>query len=390
VDYKRLEQLKKIMEEEVQKGIVKGSAIRVLHNNKVVYDGEIGYADKEMNTFIKKDTIYRMYSMSKPVTAVATMILFEKGMLHLLDPVSMYLDGFKNQKVLTKDGLVDAKRESTIQDLLNMTSGVVYPDLNYEVGAYMDKLYKTVEEERKDGSYIDTVALCNRIGREPLEFHPGERWRYGASADILGAIIEVVSGKTFGEFLDDEIFSPLGMIDTGFYIPEDKLSRFAEIYEYNEENKQLEPCTWSHLGLNDFKSKPEFESGGAGLVSTIEDYTKFALMLSNGGTYNGIRILGSKTMEYLGKPQLSGEKATYKDWPSMVGYEYGNLMRYLTDQVEAASIANEGIFGWDGWTGNYFFIDPKENLVMIYMVQNVNGTNTRLVNKFQTVIYSAL
>lgn len=390
MDYNRLEQLKSIMEEEVQKGTVKGSAIRVLHNNKVVYDEGIGYADKELNTFISKDTIYRMYSMSKPVTAVATMILFEKGMLHLLDPVSMYLEGFKNQKVLTKDGLVDVKREATIQDLLNMTSGVVYPDLNDKAGACLAKLYDDVIKEREAGNSIDTVAFCNRIGMEPLDFQPGEKWRYGASADILGAVIEVVSGKKFSDFLKDEIFKPLGMVDTDFYVPEDKLNRFAEIYEYNEESKQLEPCTWSHLGLNNFKSKPEFESGGAGLVSTIEDYSKFALMLSNGGTYNGIRILGHKTMEYLGKPQLSGEKATYKDWPSMLGYNYGNLMRYLTNQVDAASIANEGIFGWDGWTGNYFFVDPKENLVMIYMVQNVNGTNMRAINKFHTVIYSAL
>lgn len=378
------------MEEEVQKGIVKGSAIRVLHNNNVVYDEAIGYADKALNTFIGKETIYRMYSMSKPVTAVATMILFEKGMLQLLDPVSMYLEGFKNQKVLTKDGLVNVNREVTIQDLLNMTSGVVYPDLNFEAGACMAKLYDNVIKEREEGNSVDTVAFCNRIGGEPLDFQPGERWRYGASADILGAVIEVVSGKSFGKFLKDEIFMPLGMVDTDFYVPEDKLNRFAEIYEYIEDRKQLKPCTWSHLGLNNFKSKPEFESGGAGLVSTIEDYTKFALMLSNGGTYNGIRILGHKTMEYLGKPQLSGEKATYKDWASMVGYEYGNLMRYLTNKVDAANIANEGIFGWDGWTGNYFFVDPKENLVMIYMVQNVNGTNIRLVNKLQAVIYSAL
>ena len=390
VDYKRLEQLKLLMEEEIQKGIVMGSAIRVLHNNKVVYEEGVGYGCKETNTLIKNDTIYRMYSMSKPVTAVASMILYERGMLGLLDPVSMYLEGFKNQKVLTKDGLVDVNREATISDLLNMTSGVVYPDLNMEAGVYMVNLYDNVTRERKEGNYIDTITLCNRIGKEPLEFHPGERWRYGASADILGAVIEVVSGKSFYNFLNDEIFIPLGMVDTSFYVPEDKLNRFAEIYEYKEDIKQLEPCTWSHLGLNDFKSKPEFESGGAGLVSTIEDYSKFALMLLNGGTYNGVKILGSKTMEYLKKPQLRGEKATYKDWPSMNGYEYGNLMRYLTDQTAAATSASEGIFGWDGWTGNYFFVDPKENLIMIYMVQNVNGTNISLINKLQAVIYSAL
>lgn len=383
-----MERLKLVMEEEVQKGTVNGSAIRVLHNNKVVYEEEIGYASKETNTKMEKDTIYRMYSMSKPVTAVATMILNERGMLHLLEPASKYLDGFKNQKVITENGLVKVNRDSTIQDLLNMTSGIVYPDMNIEAGVCMEKLYNKVIEERKEGKYIDTIALCNRIGMEPLEFHPGERWRYGASADILGAVIEIVSGKSFSDFLKEEIFIPLGMIDTDFYVPEDKLNRFAEIYEYKEESKTLEPCTWSHLGLNNFKSKPEFESGGAGLVSTIEDYSKFALMLSNGGTFNGVRILGSKTMEYLKKPQLSGVRATYKDWASMVGYDYGNLMRYLTDQTVAASNASEGIFGWDGWTGNYFFVDPKENLVMLYMVQNVNGTNVELINKLQAVIYS--
>jgi CubicO group peptidase (beta-lactamase class C family) len=390
MDYSNLKFLKSVMQKEIDCGSINGSAIKIIHNNNVIYEDELGYADKEQGIPIKKDTIYRMYSMSKPVTTVATMILYERGQLDLLAPVQDYLEGFKNQKVYTPNGLEDVKRPVTIQDLLNMTSGVVYPDMSYKVGQMMEELYADVANRCRAGKPVNTVDLCNMIGKQPLEFHPGEKWRYGASADILGAVIEVVTGKKFGQFLRDEIFTPLGMVDTDFYVPAKKLDRFAQIYEYIEKNHRLEPCTWSFLGLGNFMDYPAFESGGAGLVSTIEDYSRFAGMLMNGGTYKDVRILGKKTIDYITKPQLNKSQEVDYNWDSQVGYSYGNLMRILVDPAKAGSNGSIGEFGWDGWTGNYFFVDPKENLILIYMIQKCGGGNPNLIRAFRSILYGSL
>ncbi len=388
--YKNLEHIKTVIQKEIDCGAINGSAIKIIHNHATIYQEELGYADKENGVPISQNTIYRLYSMSKPITAVATMILYERGKLDLLAPVSDYLEGFQNQKIWSEEGLIDVKTPASIRDLLNMTSGVVYPDLTFEAGRQMDDLYEDVAAKWREGNPVGTVDFCNLIGKQPLEFEPGKRWRYGASADILGAVIEVVTGKKFSQFLQEEIFTPLGMVDTGFYVPEEKLSRFAVIYEYVDEQKQLVPCKWSHLGLGNFMVPPAFESGGAGLVSTIEDYSRFAMMLANGGTYHEVRILGQKTVDYMAIPQLSADQAVSFDWDSMRGYNYANLMRTLVDPTKASSNGSIGEFGWDGWTGNYFFVDPKEKLVMIYMIQRCSGGNTSLIRALRSIIYGGI
>lgn len=390
MEKKNFDYLKSVLQEEINKGELNGAAIRVLQNNEIIYETELGFADKEKGVPIGKDTIYRMFSMSKPFTAVAVMLLYERGLLNLLAPVSDYLEGFKNQKVDTEEGLVDVSRPSTIQDLLNMTSGVVYPDASFEAGRRMEVLYAEVEALFHQGKPLNTVDFCNRIGKMPLEFQPGNRWRYGASADILGAVVEVVSGRKFSQFLQEEIFEPLGMVDTAFYVPKEKLERFSVNYEYSSERKRLEPFYGDFLAVFDYMSPPAFESGGAGLVSTVEDYSRFASMLLNGGSYQGTRILGRKTVEYLARPQLNEQQATTFNWDSITGYNYGNLMRNLVDSAKAASNGSIGEFGWDGWTGNYFLVDPKEQLVMVYMIQRCGGTNPTMFRKLRSIIYGAL
>ncbi len=390
MEYKNLEQLSVVIQKEIDAGEIAGAAIRVIHNNEIFYQDELGFADIERNIPIERDTIYRMFSMSKPVTAVAAMILYERGQLNLLAPVSDYLEGFHDQQVLTANGLIPTKREVTIQDLLNMTSGIAYPDESFEVGRRMQKVFSEVESSYHKGVKVSTVELANRIGRVPLEFQPGDHWRYGASADVIGAVIEVVSGKSFGQFLKDEIFSPLNMVDTGFYVPEEKLYRFSKAYEYNTEMKSLLPFTGDMLAIFDYLSPPSFESGGAGLVSTIKDYSRFALMLANNGVHNGVHILGRKSVEYLSTPQLTPTQALTYDWDSQAGYNYGNLMRSMVDPAKAASNGSIGEFGWDGWTGNYFMVDPKEKLVMLYMIQRCDGTNPTMLRKFRSIIYGAL
>lgn len=390
MNQEQLKLLKPVIQKELDTGAMSGAAIRVIYENETIYDESLGYADRENNMPIARDTIYRLFSMTKPITAAAVMLLYERGQLQLLAPVSDYLEGFCNQKVWTEQGLVDTVREVTLQDLLNMTSGVVYPDESFEAGRLMGSLYAEVDRESLSGKPVTTLDFCNRIGRIPLEFQPGERWRYGASADILGAIIEVVSGKKLGDFLRDEIFAPLGMTDTAFYVPEEKRNRLAVNYQYNTETGQLEVFRDRFLCLEDFFAPPAFESGGAGLYSTVEDYSHFALMLANGGTFRGTRILGAKTVAYMSTPQLTKEQAVTYNWDTQYGYSYGNLMRSLVDPVKGVTNGTVGEYGWDGWTGNYFFIDPKEKLVMIYMIQRCAGGNPILIRKLRQIIYGSL
>lgn len=386
----QLEYLKPLLQKEIVAGAITGATIRVIHEDETVYDERLGLADREKQAPMAEDTIFRLYSMTKPITCAAVMILYERGQLQLLAPASDYLEGFQHQKVWTEKGLVDAAREVTIQDLLNMTAGVVYPDEGFEAGRQMDKLFKEVEERTEQNKPMSTIEFCNRAGRMPLEFQPGERWRYGSCADMLGGIIEIVSGMKLSEFLKKEIFEPLGMKDTAFYVPKEKLDRLAQIYEFKPELGRLEVFYNKFLGLKDYTTPPELEMGGAGLFSTMDDYSKFAQMLVNGGTYNGTRVLGRKTVEYMGTPQLTKEQAVSYNWDTQYGYSYGNLMRSLVDPVKGVTNGSVGEFGWDGWTGNYFFVDPKEKLVMLYMIQRCAGGNPILIRKLRQVIYSSL
>lgn len=228
-----------------------GASVCVIHKGEEVYRKEYGQADKEKNIPMKPDSIFRCYSMTKPITSVAVMTLVEKGMLQLTDAVSQYLPGFKAQKVLTEKGMVPVREEVTIQHLLDMTAGLTYPDASFPAGQYMqdmiDEYYRKIFEEDTPTSTYD---LANLIGQQPLRFQPGDGWCYSFCADVLGAVVEVVTGKTYGEYLKEAIFEPLGMSDTDFYVPEEKQDRFCQNYQFMPETQSLEPCTWQHLGLS--------------------------------------------------------------------------------------------------------------------------------------------
>lgn len=386
--YNNLKYIKEEIEKEIQKDNIKGASVCIIKDNEEIYRGNFGFSDKEKNIKMSDDTIFRMYSMTKPITAAAIMILFERGKIDLYDPVSMYLEGFKNQKVIKNGKLSDVDREVTIKDLLNMTSGVSYPDDCTECGILMNDLFEDVKKKLENGKPTNTLDFCNAIGRVPLAFQPGSQWRYGSSADILGGIIEVVSKKKLSRFLKDEIFNPLGMNDTAFYVPDEKRSRFAQIYKYDEESKKSYPYLENKLGLDGYKVATAFESGGAGLVSTIDDYKKFALMLLNKGQYKDIRILGSKTVEFMMQNQLNESQMKSMDWESLRGYGYGNLMRVLINQPEGQTNASLGEFGWDGWTGNYITISPQDNMIFMYFIQRCDTGTSTSTRKLRSIAYS--
>ncbi len=375
----------------INSGDIAGAALCIIHKGKEVYRQEFGMADMERDIPMTKDSIFRCYSMTKPVTSVAVMTAVEQGLISLSDPVSMYLPGFKDQKVWTENGLVPANREVTLQDLMDMTAGVTYPDASFPAGEYMqtmiDKYYANLEA----GIPTTTYDLANLIGQQPLKFHPGEGWCYSFCADVLGAVIEVVSGKKYSNYLKETIFLPLGMTDTDFFVPEEKQNRFMQNYEQNPENAMLTPCTWQHLGLSYMHLKPPaFESGGAGLVSTVDDYSRFTQMIMHGGTYRGVRILGRKSIEYITQDILTPQQAQTYDWEALRGYGYGNLMRQMTDVHSSQGLGSVGEFGWDGWLGSYVAMDPTEELTIIYVIQKCGGNGYRDVQILRNIIYSAL
>ena len=386
-DYK--ETMDNLIRKEVEEGRVKGASALVVHKGKEIYHNAFGLADAERGIPMQRDTIIRLYSMTKPVTAAATMILVERGELDLWDPISQYLPSYKNQTVWSEaEGEVPVVRENTIFDLLNMTSGIVYPDENTEPGRRMKAVVDDFVERRKQGEWIDTRAYADAIAKVPLMFQPGEKWMYGFSADILGAVIEVVSGMKYSEFLQKELFEPLEMVDTGFFVPKEKEHRWAQYYDWLPDGS-FEPHATNHLGEY---CGPDvaFESGGAGLVSTLDDYLHFATMMVQKGEYKGKRILGRKTVEFMTTNHLSADQLRDYIWYSTTGHGYSCLMRILTNQGQAGTNASLGEFGWDGWTGNYVTMNCEEELVFLYFIQRCGAGMTPVVRKLRTATYAAL
>lgn len=384
----KLEQISDMLRSQVESGAIKGGSAYVLKNGRPIFRMNAGMADEARGIKWTNDTIVRLYSLTKPITAAAAMILLDRGKLDLFDKVSWIIPGFRDQTVLTENGRVPAGREVCVKDLLDMTSGLCYPDRSTPAGSVMQDLYDKICEEVAAGNPADTMDYANRIGQQPLAFHPGDQWQYGTSADILGAVIEDVSGKKFGDFLKEELFEPLGMMDTDFWVPEEKLGRFAE--NYQEEDGKLIPCLWQHLGLTYLCRKPpEFQSGGAGLCSTMDDYAAFAEMLLNEGVYNGRRILSRNAVRYMTSNQLTQHQLRTCDWDQCTGYGYGNLMRIATEEGKPGISAHPGEYGWDGWLGCFWANDPRDGYTFLYFIQRCGGLGVRPLRMIKQIVYSA-
>ena len=369
----------------VASGQIAGCSAKIMRNDEVCFQGNFGYADIEKEIKISDNTIFPIASMSKVVTVVGIMRLYEQGMFKLWDPVSEYLPGFKKPKIALEkpDGsyeIVDAKGEVTMRQLFTMTSGVPYPSEDTAAGRIR------IEKEKE---YMDsgkpipgTVDYCNLVGQLPLAFEPGEKWMYGFSIDVLGAVIEVLTGKTLGEYLKKNIFDPLGMTRTGFYVRPDKHSRIATLYHINE---GMTPAARDYPA-----SKPAFESGGGGLFTTVKDYSRFAQMLLHGGTLDGVRILGRKTVDLIATDHLTPEQRKTDSWDTQRGYGYGLGVRVMTNPELADINGSVGEWGWDGAFGNWFCVDPKENLTCVYLTTNLPGDHYRFIPKLMASMYASL
>ena len=381
-----MELLQNTLNRFVESGEIAGCVVRVMKDDKVAFEGGFGYADIEKKTKMSpENTIFAIASMSKVVTVAAVMQQYEQGLFKMWDPVSKDLPGFKNPKIAVEkeDGgyeLVDAKGEVTMRQLFTMTSGVPYGWADTAAGRI--RIEKEKEWEESGKPMPGAVEYANLVGQLPLAFEPGERWMYGFSIDILGAVLEALTGKTLGEYLKENIFDPLGMKDTGFWVPKEKFDRIATLYHINEGLKPEERwfCT----------EKPEFESGGGGLYSSLHDYSRFAQMLLHGGTLDGVRILGRKTVDLISTDHLTPEQRKGDSWDTQRGYGYGLGVRVMTNPELAGINGSVGEWGWDGAFGNWFCVDPKENLTCVYFTTNLPGDHYRFVPKLMASMYASL
>lgn len=387
-----MRRIEELLEQEVARGGIAGGNVICVQDGKEIFYHEAGYCDIERKLPIHRDTIFRLYSMSKPITSAAVMLLVERGELDLLTPVYEYLPGFAHQRYYDEYQLKNVAWPMNIKNLMSMTSGLVYPgemtETEKDTKVIFDRLTDGLHEDNEFASY-GTVEAMNDLGKMPLAFSPGAHWNYGASADVLGAIIEVVSGMPFSEFLRKNLWEPLEMKDTGFYVPQEKQIRLARSYEATADG--LKEYTGDHLAIrNRMEKAPAFESGGAGMCSTIDDYMNFNQMLMNKGIYKGRKIMREKTIDFMTSGQLTQEQQKTFNWDSLEGYSYGNLLRVMKWPENGTHLSTYGEYGWDGWLGAYMMNVPKEKLSFILMYQKKDAGTTSFTRRMKNVLYSTL
>ena len=377
----KLEPLDELMNGYVDRGDLAGLVTLVARRGKVVYFEAVGSRDLDAEKPMTLDTIFRLYSMSKPITNVAAMTLVERGDLGLDDPVSKYLPEFEGLKVYVEgaedaSGYAEPKRPMTVRDLMRHTSGLTY---GFFGDTPVDKRYREAGILRPDSTLAEmTVAL----GKLPLRFEPGTRWHYGVSTDVLGRVVEVVSGMPFDQYLQTTIFDPLKMVDTGFSVPESKLDRFASNYGKGQDGK---------LQTTDSPSESRFArpatlfSGGGGLVGTTMDYLRFLEMLRRGGELDGARILDAESVRQMTSDQLSTDPTPIPvEGPYAHGLGFGVL---VDNSKEGGSL---GEYQWGGAASTIFWVDPKEDLVVIMMTQFMPSGAYPIRSELKKIIYDAM
>ncbi len=382
----RLARIAPVMEQFVRDGKFPGISLTVARKGQVVYQQEFGYADVEKKVPLAKDAIYRIFSMTKPITGVAVMILYEEGRFALDDPVSKFVPCFKDLQVAeaeTAEGLtlVKAEREVTIRDLLRQTSGFSYGGASSAVG----RLYQSAGLMDPQSTLPQMMQKACGI---PLLFQPGSQWEYGVSIDMLGALVEIVSGQPLDRFMQTRIFDPLKMVDTGFFVPENKLNRLVTAYSYLP-GQGLVGSPGGPAVDRYRKGGVTLLSGGGGLVSTASDYLRFASMLARGGELDGVRVLAPRTVALMSMDQLP--KGVEPDfWGGKNGGNgYGFTMSVTKDLAATTGYGSFGDFGWDGAASTYFRIDPKEDLVLLLMTHRT-PCDLEIQVKVKALVYQAL
>ncbi len=381
----RLEVLDASLKAFVDEDRIAGQVVLVLRNGRVAFSAANGWRDKENGTAMSDDTIFRIASQTKAIVSTGIMILQEQGKLSIGDPLGRHIPEWRNMQVAVPDGsgghvLEDAARPITIRHLLTHTAGV-----SYGSGPAQDRWEEAGFQgwyfANRDEPIADTIA---RMGSLPLDDHPGESWIYGYSTDILGVVIEKASGMDLQSFLQQEIFDPLDMRDTHFYLPEAKQDRLATVYRPGPNGVEARPESDGMLSQGMYVDGPRMSfSGGAGLLSTARDYARFLQMTLNGGEFNGERILSRKSIELMTVSHLG-------DIPFRGGQGFGLGYSVLEDLGENGSLGTEGEYGWGGAYHSTYWVDPAEELVVVYFTQIIPATGLTDYSTLRNGVYQAI
>lgn len=401
-DSARLDRIKPVMQSYVDRRGFAGLTTLLARHGHVIHFEQVGWQDRESRTPLTPDTIFRIYSMTKPIICAAFMTLYEQGRFQLFDPVAKFLPAFAKVRVLERvNGAntreVDVSRPITIRDLLTHTAGLTY---NFLEDSPVSELYRQAELMNDPNRTLGEVI--GELARLPLAFQPGTRWHYSLAIDVVAHLIEVISGQPLQEFLNERILGPLGMIDTGFSVPPEKQQRIATMYG----NPDITTHSLSQIfeavmkGVNEripvdathpSTNTKSFARGGYGLFSTAWDYLRFAQMLLNRGELDQVRILSPKIVDFMHMNHVSPALLPYSIIPGMpaTGYGFGLGSRVLLNVAESGVPGSVGEYGWGGAAKTYFWVDPQEDLIGIVMTQYMVGTD--LPEKdFQVLVYQAL
>lgn len=387
----RLRRVNAWMEGYVSGGKLAGAITMLSRGGETFHFQPYGVLNIADGAPIQQDTIFRIYSMTKPITSVATMMLYEEGHFSLDDPVGKFIPALARMKVydgLGENGmrLVEQERPITIRHLLTHTAGLSY---GFHQDSPVEDMYRAADITDPDS---DLAEMADKLGKLPLISQPGAKWRYSNATDVLGYLVEVVSGMPFDEFLRDRIIAPLGMQDTAFYLTEDKLDRLASVYAPAQNGGGIAPL--DNPLINRVQMPHTLFSGGGGLVSTAADYMRFCRMLLNGGVLEGKRLLAPKTVEMMRSDHLADDLKPFAVRKSTAGDTkgcgFGLGFRVVTDIAQHGIIGSNGIYSWGGAASTVFWIDPAEELIAILLTQFMPSSYYPLRREFQIATYQAM
>ncbi len=420
VSEERLSKIKKhITENYIDTNKYIGTITAIYKNDNIAFLDIQGMQDRERNIPLKRDSIFRIYSMTKPITSVAMMILYELGKFQIDDPVHKFIPSWKNLKVYKSGNYPDFKTTDplnvmTIKDLLSHQSGLTY---GFQMKSEVDKAYREIGIGRMESLNTNQTLtdMINTLKDVPLEFSPSTAWNYSVSTDVIGHLIEIISGKSFDEFLKENIFKKLNMNDTDFFVPKEKLNRFTANYLFNM-GEPMDPSgalplrkvdrhsieSGNPILIDDpqmslYHRKPSFLSGGGGLVSTLDDYMNFSTMLLNNGMFKDQQILSKKTIDLMTSNHLAGNKdlisSSHADTASettLAGVGFGLGFQILINPAKNQINSSIGEYGWGGAASTTFWIDPSENLITIFLTQLIPSTTYNIRRELRTLVYSSL
>jgi CubicO group peptidase (beta-lactamase class C family) len=372
---------------------IAGALTLVARRGRIAYLKALGSMDLERGVALRDDTIFRIYSMTKPITSVALMTLYERGAFQLEDPVQRFIPAWRDLRVFDGGNYPafatrPCQRPMSVRDLFTHSAGLTY---GFMERTNVDRAYRRLGIGERDKTLAETIAALAKL---PLEFSPGTRWNYSVATDVLGHLIEVISGKRLDVFLRDELFEPLGMIDTGFHVPAEKIERLASNYERTAD-KQLRVVDDRAKSI--YAEPPAYLSGGGGLVSTARDYARFCQMLLNGGALAGARILGRKTIELMTLNHLPGGRDIAQldlgGQFSQIAYDgvgFGLGFSVTLDLAKAQTVGSVGEYAWGGAASTAFWIDPKEELQVIFMTQLMPSGTFNFRGQLKSIVYPAI